>query len=369
MTNNMERIVKKIILLICCCFLSFPAISGALTSIDVTDMAGRQVKAPFNPDRILCLGPGTLRLIIYLQAESRVVGVEDMEKMNPDGRPYWIAHPELHKLPVCGPGGPAGIGKKPDLEKVLSLRPDVIFTTYMEDTMADDIQNTLGIPVIVLSYGEHATFDEAIYKSLLVAGRILDSEKRSRSVVAFIESLREDMHDRTQNIPDDTRLSVYVGGIGYKGTYGIESSEQSYIPFKWLNVDNVAERVKATTGSHVFMDKEMLLKLNPEVIFIDGGGMVLVKDDYRKKPEYYRALNAFSQQRIYYLLPFNWYATNIGTALADAYAIGRILYPDKFKDIDLEKKADEIYKFLLGAPVYKDMKKDYGPIGQKAQFQ
>ena len=360
--------MKKILLLICLFVSYIPLICSASNTIDVTDMAGRHVATPLNPDRILCLGPGTLRLIIYLQAESRVVGVEDMEKMNPGGRPYWIAHPELHKLPSCGPGGPAGIGKKPDLETVLSLRPDLIFTTYMEDTMADDIQKTLGIPVIVLSYGEYATFDEAVYKSLLVAGCILDREKRAQSVVAYIESLRKDMNDRTRNIVDEAMPTVYVGGIGYRGSYGIESSEQSYIPFKWLNVDNVAERVNASTGGHVFMDKEMLLKLNPEVIFIDGGGMDLVKDDYRKKPEYYRALRAFSQQRVYTLLPFNWYATNIGTALADAYAIGKILYPDQFKDIDPENKTDEIYRFLIGAPVYGDIAEDYGAIGQKVLF-
>ena len=360
--------MKKIIIFIFILVLTIPLICHGGTTIDVTDMAGRPVKAPFSPDRILCLGPGALRLLVYLSAESLVAGVEDMEKMNPGGRPYWIAHPELQKLPRCGPGGPAGIGKKPDLEIVLSLRPNLIFTTYMEDAMADDIEKMLGISVIVLSYGEYATFDEAVYRSLLLAGRILDREKRAKTVVEYIESLRKDMNDRTMGIPDEARPAVYVGGIGYRGTYGIESSEQSYMPFKWLNVDNIAERVKAATGSHVFMEKEMLLKLNPEVIFIDGGGMDLVKDDYRKKPEYYRALRAFSAKRVHSLLPFNWYATNIGTALADAYAIGKILYPEQFKDIDPETKADEIYEFLLGAPVYRDMKKDYGPIGQRVRF-
>ena len=360
--------MKRIIILICLSLFCVTLTCGAGQTIDVTDMAGRHVKAPFNPERIICLGPGTLRLIVYLQAESRVAGVEDMEKMNPGGRPYWIAHPELHNLPRCGPGGPAGTGKKPDLETVLSLSPDLIFTTYMEDTMADDIQKTIGIPVIVLSYGEYATFDEAIYRSLSLAGRIMDKEKRAGSVIEYIESLRKDMHDRTRDIPDDAKPAVYVGGIGYRGSYGIESSEQSYIPFKWLNADNIAERVRASSGSHVFMNKEMLLKFNPEVIFIDGGGMTLVKDDFNKKPEYYNALLAFLEQNVYTLLPFNWYATNVGTALADAYAIGKILYPEQFKDMDPENKAGEIYKFLLGTNVYKEMKKDYGPIGQKVLF-
>ena len=109
-------------------------------------MANREVTVPFDPNRILCIGPGALRLVVYLQAENRVVGVEDMEKMNPGGRPYWIAHPELHRLPRCGPGGPAGINKKPDLETLLSLAPDVVFVTYMEGPLADEVTRTLGFP-------------------------------------------------------------------------------------------------------------------------------------------------------------------------------------------------------------------------------
>jgi iron complex transport system substrate-binding protein len=109
------------------------------------------------------------------------------------------------------------------------------------------------------------------------------------------------------------------------------------------------------------------LKLNPDFIFIDGGGLTLVREDFRKKPEVYNALKAFADGQVYSLLPFNWYTTNIDTALADAYAIGKILYPSHFEDIDPGRKADEIYTFLVGKPVYQEMKKDYGVIGQKIE--
>lgn len=343
-------------------------LGAAPRTVTVTDMVKRQVTAPFDPERIICIGPGALRLIVYLQAESKIVGVEDMEKMNPGGRPYWLAHPALSNLPRCGPGGPAGINKKPELEAVLSVRPEVIFITYMDASLADEVQQTLGIPVVVLSYGEFATFDETVYDALRIAGRILNRVKRADTIVTYIESLRKDLYTRSKGIPENSRPTVYVGGIGYRGARGIESTEQRYIPFEWIGADNVAERVKAGIGSHVAMDKETLLKLNPDVIFIDGGGLMLVAADYHKKPKIYKTLQAFSNRRVYILLPFNWYTTNIGTALADAYAIGKILYKERFEDIDPEKKADEIYTFLVGKPVYEKMKKDYGAIGQTAPF-
>ncbi len=180
----------------------------------------------------------------------------------------------------------------------------------------------------------------------------------------YIESMRKDMRIRTKDIPQNSRPAVYVGGIGYRGVQGIESSEQHFIPFEWLGANNIARHVQATAGSHVIMGREILLRLNPDVIFVDGGGSALVMQDYRKKSKFYHALNAFTSQRVYILHPFNWYTTNIGTALADAYAIGKIICADAFQDVNPEKKADEIYTFLVGKPVYEAMKKTYGKIGE-----
>ena len=36
---------------------------------------------------------------------------------------------------------------------------------------------------------------------------------------------------------------------------------------------------------------------------------------------------------------YNWYANNYDTVLADAYAIGKLLYPDRFADVDPERNA------------------------------
>ena len=362
----MEKTVfGTLCVLLVSCALS--AAAGSSRTIEITDMEGRNVTVPVDPDRIVCIGPGALRLIVYLQAESKVVGVEDMEKMNPVGRPYWMAHPELSLLPRCGRGGPACINKKPDLEALLVLNPQVIFTVYMDASLADEVQRTLGIPLVVLSYGDFATFDETVYEAIHLAGKILNREKRAGAVVAYVESLREDLQLRTETISVESRPTVYVGGIGCRGAQGIEGTQKSYIPFQWVSADNIARKI-SVISSHLVMGKETLLKMNPDVIFIDGGGAMRVAEDYRKKPQFYRALKAVHNDRVYTLHPYNWYATNIGTALSDAYAIGRILYEEQFASVDPEQKADEIYTFLVGSPVCESMRSKYGPIGNKARF-
>ncbi|WP_372678067.1 iron ABC transporter substrate-binding protein [Desulfosarcina sp.] len=334
----------------------------------ITDMVGRTVTIQAEPQRIICIGPGALRMIVYLDAQEKVVGVESMEKRLPAGRPYWLAQLQLRTLPDIGPGGPAAINKKPDMEAVLRVAPDLIVATYMEAALADEVADTLGIPTVVLSCGELSVFDQAVYDSLKLAGRILDRRERADAVIDYIEGLRGDLHHRTATVFDRDKPGVFVGGIGYRGSHGIESTQRNYIPLDWNHAVNLAQRVESTIGSHVFVDEEVLLELNPDVIFIDGGGLALVAEDYRRKPDFYRALTAFQSRRVYTLLPFNFYATNIGTAMADAFAIGKMLYPSRFEDVRLADKADEIFIFLVGQPVYAAMQLEYGDLGQPAPF-
>ncbi|MGD9779570.1 MAG: iron ABC transporter substrate-binding protein, partial [Methanomethylovorans sp.] len=39
---------------------------------------------------------------------------------------------------------------------------------------------------------------------------------------------------------------------------------------------------------------------------------------------------------------------NQGSVLADAYFAGKLLYPERFEDVNLENKTIEIYTFLVG---------------------
>ena len=344
--------------------LCFTATAASMT---VKDITGRTVALKAEPQRIICVGPGALRLIVYLKAQNRVVGVESMEKRYASGRPYWLAHPKLNTLPTIGPGGPGAINKKPDMEAVLRVAPDLIFATYMEATVADEVASTLGIPVVVLGYGELAVFDTAVYNSLRLVGNILGNDARARAVIEFIEGVRTDLGRRATDTGGDGP-GVFVGGIGHRGVHGIESTQRNYIPLDWNHARNAAQQVKATVGSHVMMDKEILLRLDPDVIFIDGGGLALVAEDYRRKPDFYNALKAFREKKVYGLLPFNYYTTNIGTAMADAYAIGKTISPSHFTDVDLAAKADEIYIFLVGKPVYAVMQAEYGRLGQVVPF-
>jgi iron complex transport system substrate-binding protein len=201
--------------------------------VTVTDMLGRQVTIPAQVNKVVAIGPGALRLYVYAGPIEDVVGIEEMDKTNSIGRPYLLANTDLTELPVIGQGGP---NNAPDAEKILTVKPDVIFSTYASDaSTADDLQTKTGIPVVALSYGKTSLFDPAVDQSLLLIGEVTGQKDKAKVAVDLIASYKEDLANRTKDIPDDQKPSVYVGGLGMKGTHGIESTQGNYALLNAIN--------------------------------------------------------------------------------------------------------------------------------------
>lgn len=329
----------------------------------VTDSTGRTVKVPGDVKKIICIGPGCLRLICYLGAHDAVAGIEAFEKTLQVGRSYRYAVPQLLTLPVIAPGGPGNVNKEPDLEAVLKVKPDVIFASYMEKQRADTLQQKIGIPIIALSYGRFGSFGNELYASLRVAGKILARENRADEIIGYIEKAKADLSKRTAGIEESSKPSVFIGGIGYRGAQGIESTESDYLPLEWVGARNIA-RSEGKAG-HLFVNKEKILEWDPDVIFLDSLGLSIIAADCQKKPQFYQALKAIRNGRAYVLWPFNAYMTNIDTVIIDAYTVGLILYPERFRDVSIDKKIDEVYRFFIGRSVRDSMVKDAGAPGRQ----
>ncbi len=331
--------------------------------ITVTDTLGRTVELTGSAQKIVATGVGALRLYTYVGAVDKIAGIEGIDQKSSIGKPYVIVNPEFANLPTIGAGGP---NSSPDPEQILKVEPDVIFTTTATDTAtADELQNKTGIPVIALSSGSTGLFDETLYQSLTIIGQVMGTEARATEVVDFIKAYEADLKQRTAGIDEAAKVTSYVGALGSKGAQGIESTRAQYPPFIAVDAQNVVDQT-GKSGS-MMIDKEQLLQWNPQKIFIDFDGIEKVKADLSANPEYYASLNAFKDNEVYMILPYILYGTNVEVAIADAYSIGKVLYPEQFSDVEPGDIMDEASEELLGAKVYDQMVADYGTFGKFAQ--
>ncbi len=324
----------------------------------ITDMMGRNLTVPTTVHKVIGVNYGALRMITYLNASDLVCGVEQVET-NVSGRPYAMAHPEYAKLPVIGPQFTG------DAELIASQDPDVVFYTGATVSDLDALQNKIGKPVVGITYGGLGTEAErqTFYDGLSLMGKILNKEDRAQKVIAYVQGIIKDCNDRTKDITDASRSTVYVGGLSSRGNHGFTSTTAYYAPFTMTNSKNVVTADMAKNSTQVVnIDTEAVPGLNPDVIFVDYNGLSLSAQDVKNHPEVYADLNAIKNDRTYGVMGYNWYALNFEVVLTDAYYVGKVLYPTQFSDIDVAQKANEIYSFLDGAPLYEQMTELYGPF-------
>ncbi len=362
----MNKLYCTVLSLLLTLSISLPAYGGMRT---ITDMAGRTVEVPEKVDRVICSGPGCLRYLTYLQGQDMIVGVDSIEKRKSrfDARPYAIANQQFKTMPLIGEFRGHD---NPELILGLEPQPQVIFKTYKDMGYdPDELQAKTGIPVICLSYASLAAQRDIIYDSLQLMGNVIGKEKRAKEVENFIEKQITDLQKRTTDIPKKERKSCYVGGIAKKGPHGFQSTEPAYPPFRFVNANNVACPPKAQGKplQHANISKEQVVAWNPEIIFVDISTSQLGKNagaiNEIKTDPAYQSLDAVQNGQVYTVLPYNWYSRNYGSILADAFYVGKVLYPSRFGDIDPKNKADEIYSFMVGKPVLENINKAFTEKG------
>ncbi len=317
---------------------------------EATDCLGRRVALPAKVERVACIGAGALRLYCYVGEVERLAGVEACEKgFLFSFRPYQEAHRELFRsLPAIGSGGPGGAL---DPEALLACRPDVIFSTfYSSPGEMEKLQRDTGIPVVVLHYGDREVFDPMVDRALAVLGEVLERQERATQVREYIRGLRADLERRTARIPVEERPRVYLAGHPRFGLQGFGSTLAHSPLLQAIHADNAVDGLPGPPGPRR-LTLEEVLSLDPRVVFLDDSATAVVRDEFQKRPEVFRLMTAVREGRVHRILPYNAYYTNLEMAYADGYLMGKILYPDAFRDVEPRQKAAEIARFLLGVPV------------------
>ncbi len=308
----------------------------------VTDALGREVEVPETVERIVPLG-NTPRMITYLGLADKVVGIGSMawEDVTPLTA-YAYAMKELWmELPIVGTDSMGNTDYYP--EQIIAADPDVILCTYTED-IVNDIETKTGIPVIAVSMG--TLFAEDYDQSLRILGEACGVSERAEEVIAFIDTCLADLDTRTADIPEAEKPTVLSAAATYKGVHGIEGVRLRDPVLDVLHVNNIATQDSGPEATTV--DREQILAWNPDYIFCDFGGVGLVKADEAADPDFYAQLNAYNEGRIYQHPSTTSYFSNVEIPLVNCYYIGSVLYPERFADVDIAEKAEEIFSFLLG---------------------
>ena len=152
-------------------------------------------------------------------------------------------------------------------------------------------------------------------------------------------------------MPEDSKPSVYICGLGNWGTTNHLMTMPNYIAFDVANVKNAAAGLSGKGVQSIEKEYFVSLGKDMDIIVMDAAAVKNIKPLYKEDPTMFDTCKAWNDGEVYLQMAFNAYYTNYELALAKTWFIAKSVYPDLFKVIDLSAKMDEITEVFLGKPL------------------
>ena len=328
--------------------------SGEIT---VTDMIGREVTVtPGSYKKVVCVGAGALRMYCYIGDTALLCGVEDIDNTTAaerpkmfDGspRPYVLAYGDVFDtLPSCGVGGPNA--QTAEAEKILSCEPDIVISEFEDVDKENALQEQLGVPVITLKTGPAGIFADEFGQSMTLLGTIFGEEEKAEDLINFVNREIADIAGRTADIADEDKPAAYICGLGNWGTTNHLATSETYATFKAANIKNVVSGLGIQGVGEIEEEKFVSFGADMDIMFIDSAAVKNIKPLYAEDPTMFDTCKAWQDGEVYLELAYNAYYINYEISLANAWYTAKAVYPDRFEDIDMTEKLDEITDAFLG---------------------
>jgi iron complex transport system substrate-binding protein len=213
--------------------------SGGIT---VTDDAGRTVTVAQTPNRIVSLAPSITEDLFALGLGNKVVGDTSYDNYPP-------AAVNITKV---------GGFSTPNIEKIVSLSPDIVFASNLENNTVLSALSGYGIPTVVIS----PTSLTGVLNDLSMIGKVTGSTGNSSALVA---NLTQRMTAYNTSVASHPRVLYLVWYDPIKSA-GADTFEGDIITH--AGGINVAQL--ANVSGYGTLSKESIVALNPSVIIANS---------------------------------------------------------------------------------------------------
>ncbi|MCR4410500.1 MAG: ABC transporter substrate-binding protein [Candidatus Saccharicenans sp.] len=313
--------------------------SPGVPQITVKDSLGRQVRIPARVERIVCLQPELLRILVALNQQDKVVAVDRFPARYDHLMP--IIFPGVSGLPVV-----SVTGEDARVEAILQLEPDLVLVSPSEFSLSRNLSRKLNCPVVSLSAA--GRIDDLLAEIEILA-RITGSEKRGRDLTDYMRSRLADIKDRSQKIPLAERPLVYLSFWG-----SLLRSPVNYEPVDLAGGRNLASRFRGVyQGSDTtVLNLETLLSLDPEIILVHGNYLpeerTVTVDTVLKDPRL-QSIRAVRERKVYYTFGF-WYWWDPALVVVECLYLSELLHSGPPDSQAMMATGDEIFAHFYGRP-------------------
>ncbi|MCK9581896.1 MAG: ABC transporter substrate-binding protein [Methanoregula sp.] len=302
----------------------------------ITDMVGRTLDVPQNITRVLSTAPPTT-IAVYVLAPDKLIGI-NFEANKQNGNVYMPA--KYRALPNVG----GWFGKQTgNFETFVSMDPDVILdgdvgVGNFRTTLEERQQKFGAIPNVGVLDARNATqYDN----SISYLGSLIGADEQAASLSEFYNRVLSTVTTRVSDIPEKEKVRVYYA----EGPKGLQTDPSGSMHSELIEVAggvNVADCALTAGMGMTPVSMEQVTKWNPDVIIVgDPGFFGTIYND-----TLWQAIPAVKNHRVYLVpqSPFTWFDRPPGVnRIIGIPWTAKILYPDKFRDVDMPALTKEFY--------------------------
>ena len=220
---------------------------ASLPSIDLTmDRAGAPITLPAKVERIVSMAPSTTEILIDLGVADKIIAADTNTQK--DG----LLKQNITYFDMM----------KPDAEKLIALKPDVVFISGMSNAKGNTPFSPLidaGICVVNIPSSSSI---EAIYLDIAYIAAVVKQEGNGAKIIANMKKEIEAVRKKGASIAQDKKKTVYfeIGAAPYMYSLGTGTFINEMIEIIG------AQNILADQKSWVSVSDEMVLAKDPDVI-------------------------------------------------------------------------------------------------------
>lgn len=297
-------------------------------TIKVIDSRGKEVEVNYPATKIVCLLNSGLNDLYMLGAKEQVIAID---KWTYDTKEVYELTAQIDER-VKNKSLPA---IDSNMEEIVALNPDVVI---MWAGQKDDIKTLedRGIKVVGIQVDNF----EQVYTKLELLGKISGKEERAGEIIAYTKNSIQSIEEKLSRIGEEDKLStLFVWGPSKLDIAGNSSTGDSII--KMSGAVNSAANIKE---EHVIANMEEVVTWNPKAIIMWHINDLNPEEYY--KDSQWRNIDAIKDQKVVELPhPFYCDLWTVKYAYSVNY-VAKTLYPDLFKEVDLEKTKVDMLKML-----------------------
>jgi iron complex transport system substrate-binding protein len=243
-----------------------------IKTISIVDNRGEKIDIPRKVERVVCLSPEVCEIFGELNSLDILIGVvnecdypEDLEEISS-----------------------VGSFSSPSYEKIISLEPDLIIATGLEQENFLKRLDEFDVPVVVL-YAKNLS---DVKKNILLVGKIVNKEEKALEIVGDFENIFDSIHNRLIQLPEDERNPRVYIEISPDPLMTVARGSFVHDVVEAVGGVNIGEDL---SREYCRIDPELVIKRNPEFIVMLHSA---VDEETVKKRNGWNVIEAVKKDRI-----------------------------------------------------------------------